>query len=499
MEKLFSLIGIFGFVGIAFAFSQHKKRIDWKLVGIGIALQFVFALVVLKTEAGKKFFEWVNHAVESLLGFTNVGSTFIFGAKVMDPSNLGFVFAVQVLPTIVFFSALMSVAYHLGIMQFVVNILSKLMVKLLGTSGAETLSATANIFVGQTEAPLLIKPYVDKMTRSELMVVMTGGFATVAGGVLAAYVALLSPHFPGIAGHLMAASIMSAPAALVMAKILVPETEEPATKGAVKIEVESKDSNAIEAAANGASEGFTLAMNVGAMLLAFIALIAMFDGILGGIGGWLGYPGFGLKTITSYLFAPLALLMGVPSADILVVGDLLGKKLVINEFVAYSELAAMLGAGAEAEHQLSGRSVVILTYALCGFANFSSIGIQIGGIGSIAPKRKGDLAQLGLIAVLGGTLACFQTATIAGVLIDEDEVQLLQSQKPAITQPGESATPPPPGVTPTPEATASAGVAPTPAPEATASPQAMLQNTSGKLSPVIPGYTGNDIFTKPSV
>jgi CNT family concentrative nucleoside transporter len=468
MGKWLSLLGIFGFVGIAYAFSRNRSKIDWKLVATGIGLQLFFAVIVLKTTPGEKFFFWVNGAVEELLGYTDKGSAFVFGEKLLDPSPAGFgsfIFAVKVLPTIVFFSALMGLLYHLGVMQFIVNIISKVMVKALGTSGAETLSASANIFVGQTEAPLLIKPYVSKMTQSELMVVMTGGFATVAGGVLAAYVALLKPFFPEIAGHLMAASIMSAPAALVMAKIIVPETEEPATKGAVKIEeVESQDANAIEAAANGAGVGLQLAMNVGAMLLAFIALIAMFNGILGFFGGFFGYPDFNLSVITSYLFAPLALLMGVPLSECLVVGDLLGKKLILNEFVAYSELATMLNSP---NNPLSGRTVVILTYALCGFANLSSIGIQIGGIGGIAPERKGDLARLGLIAVLAGTLACFQTATIAGVLITEEESRLVT------TQTAPNATPSPPI---SPNATESPPM-PEADPQATPSPDTFEEET----------------------
>ena len=461
--KLVSLLGIVGFVGIAFAFSKNRSKIDWKLVGIGIALQFIFAVLVLKTTAGKNFFSAVNTVVDKLLGFTTEGSMFIFGPKLMGGEGFGFVFAFQVLPTIIFFSSLMALLYHVGVMQVVVNFLSKIMVKALGTSGAETLSATANIFVGQTEAPLLIKPYVSKMTQSELMVVMTGGFATVAGGVLAAYVAILKPYFPDIAGHLMAASIMSAPAALVMAKILVPETEEPATKGAVKIDVETQDANAIEAAASGAGVGLSLALNVGAMLLAFIALIAMFNGILAFVGGLFGFPDLSLSLITSWLFAPLALLMGVPTDECLIVGDLLGKKLIINEFVAYSELGTMLS---QPGNQLSGRSVVILTYALCGFANLSSIGIQIGGIGGIAPERKGDLARLGLIAVLGGTLACFQTATIAGVLIDQSESQLVA--------PAETSSPmPTPSMTP----------AQSPSPNAVASPAPVMEQSEPDASP----------------
>lgn len=478
MGKLVSLLGIFGFVGIAYAFSRDRSKVDWKLVVIGIALQFAFAGIVLLTTPGRLFFEWVNQAVEKLLGFTDAGSQFIFGSLVLNPAKFGdFVFAVKVLPTIVFFSALMSLLYHLGVMQAIVNVMSKVMVKALGTSGAETLSATANIFVGQTEAPLLIKPYVSKMTQSELMVVMTGGFATVAGGVLAAYVALLKDHFPGIAGHLMAASIMSAPAALVMAKILVPETEEPATKGAVSIEVEVQDANAIEAAANGAGVGLTLAMNVGAMLLAFIALIAMFDGILGGLGGLVGFPNLSMSFITSYLFAPLAFLMGVPTNECLVVGDLLGKKLILNEFVAYSELATILSEGSG---KLSGRSVVILTYALCGFANLSSIGIQIGGIGGIAPERKGDLARLGLFAVMAGTLACFQTATIAGVFINAEDSAIISSQKqvqasptPALS-PATSATP---DAAPSPQETPADAADPTESSEETPSSEPTPEET----------------------
>ena len=447
-ERLVSLLGILGFVGIAYVFSRNRSRIDWKLVGLGILMQFVFAVLILKTTPGEKFFDWVNRAVAELLSYTDAGSRFIFGSKVLDPVLFGdYVFAVKVLPTIIFFSALMSLLYHLGVMQAIVNVISKAMVGILGTSGAETLSASANIFVGQTEAPLLIKPYVSKMTNSELMVVMTGGFATVAGGVLAAYVSLLQPFFPEIAGHLMAASIMSAPAALVMAKILVPETEEPATKGAVTIEVEQTDANAIEAAANGAGVGLQLALNVGAMLLAFIALIAMFNGMLGWVGSWFGQPDLSLSFLTSYLFAPLALLMGVPMSECLIVGDLLGKKLILNEFVAYSEMAGILNAGGG---ELSGRTVVILTYALCGFANLSSIGIQIGGIGGIAPERKGDLARLGLIAVMGGTLACFQTATIAGVLVDESESRLTRPAPAPMVSPSPSLEPLAPSPTETP-------------------------------------------------
>lgn len=312
MDRLVSLLGIFVLLGIATALSKNRKAIDWKLVGYGIMLQFIFALLVLKSPPGRWLFEKLNGMVIALLGYTDKGSAFIFGNVVMDPVQFGkpfgvpaeFVFAVKVLPTIIFFSALMSILYYLGVMQKVVEVIARSMVKLLGTSGAETLSASANIFVGQTEAPLLIKPYVDRMTNSELMVVMTGGFATVAGGVMAAYVSLLVTHFPDIAGHLMAASLMSAPAALVMAKILVPEVDEPETKGAVAIDVEVEDTNVIEAAANGASVGLTLALNVGAMLLAFIALINLADGMLSWVGGLFNFPELTFSYIFGRLFAP---------------------------------------------------------------------------------------------------------------------------------------------------------------------------------------------------
>ncbi len=421
MERLVSLLGIFVLLGIAYALSDNRKAINWRLVGAGVALQLVFAVLILKTKPGELLFAWLNDVIKKLLEFTETGSVFIFGKIVMDPSQYGeYVFAVKVLPTIIFFSALMSILYYIGVMQWIVEIIAKVMVKLLGTSGAETLSASANIFVGQTEAPLLIKPYVEKMTRSELMVVMTGGFATVAGGVMAAYVSMLVDTFPDIAGHLMAASVMSAPAALVMAKILVPETEEPMTKGHVNVDVPTTDANAIEAAANGASTGLQLALNVGAMLLAFIALINMFD------AGLSLLTGVTFSQLFGYFFAPLAFVMGVPSSDAVEIGRLLGTKIIINEFVAYLDLAELIRSG-----EVSGRSLVISTYALCGFANFSSIGIQIGGIGGIAPSRKGDLAKLGVIAVIGGTLACFQTATIAGALVGEEDVQLLK-RKPLV-------------------------------------------------------------------
>ncbi|HEY8470207.1 MAG TPA: nucleoside transporter C-terminal domain-containing protein, partial [Longimicrobiales bacterium] len=335
-------------------------------------------------------------------------------------------FAFNVLPTIIFFSSLMTVLYHLGIMQKVVQGIAWVMMRTMRTSGAETLSAAGNIFVGQTEAPLLIKPFVGTLTMSELMAVMVGGFATVAGGVMAAYVGMLVGYFPDIAGHLLAASVMSAPAALAIAKTMFPEKEEPVTRGKLRVAVESPDANVIDAAARGAAEGLTLALNVGAMLLAFIALIATINSLLGWIGdavgltAWLrdaGAIGEGqrltLEVLLGWLLAPVAWLMGVPWKDAVEVGALLGIKTVANEFLAYQQLSVMLGSGTD----LSARSVIIATYALCGFANFSSIAIQIGGIGGIAPARRSDLARIGLRAMIGGTIAAFMTATVAGIII----------------------------------------------------------------------------------
>ena len=319
----------------------------------------------------------------------------------------------SVLPTIIFFSALMSVLYHLGFMVRVVRIFSRVIARALGTSGAETLSATGNIFVGQTEAPLLVRPFLDQMTRSELHTVMVGGFATVAGGVMAAYVGMLSAHFPAIAGHLLAASIMSAPAALVIGKLMVPETETPVTGPDTRIEVEKMYSNVVEAAAGGAADGLKLCLNVGAMLLAFIALIALANGILGLVGDWVGMPGVTAEGILGVAMAPVAWLLGVPWAEASEVGTLLGIKTVVNEFVAYLGLANRLAS----DTPLSERSTIIATYALCGFANFSSIGIQIGGIGSIAPARQRELAELGIRAMIGCTLGAFMTAALAGLLV----------------------------------------------------------------------------------
>ncbi|MCK5072781.1 MAG: NupC/NupG family nucleoside CNT transporter [Bacteriovoracaceae bacterium] len=404
MERFISFIGLLVMVSIAFILSSDRKKVNWKTVGGGILLQIIFGLVILKTNLGFAVFGFAKDFFNGVLGYTNAGTNFVFGPLNNIP-KLGFIFAIVVLPTILFMSSLMSILYHIGIMQKVIHATAWVMVKVLGTSGGESLSAAANIFVGQTEAPLVVKPYISKMTKSELMALMTGGMATVAGGVLAAYVGM------GVdAGHLLAASVMSAPAALVCAKLMVPETEVSVTAGKVELNLPKTTVNLIDAAASGASDGLKLALNVMAMLLVFIALIAMLNGILGWIGGWFGYPLLSLEIITGYIFYPVAWIIGVPSQDAYTVGTLLGKKLIINEFVAYMDLQKHMAT-------LSPRATVISTYALCGFANFSSIAIQLGGIGSLAPDRRKDLAQLGVKCLIGGTLACLMTACIAGMFI----------------------------------------------------------------------------------
>jgi CNT family concentrative nucleoside transporter len=395
-------LGMLAMLAIAWALSTNRRAVNWRTVITGTALQFGFALLILRTAAGRSTFAVATEAVTAFLNFTDAGASFIFGTGFEEHY-----FAFKVLPTIIFFSSFITVLYYLGLIQWVVKGFARVMVLVMGTSGSESLSASGNIFVGQTEAPLLIRPYVGRMTHSELMAVMTGGFATIAGGVLAAYVGMGVP-----AGHLIAASVMSAPAALVMAKLMFPETEESLTKGTVKLEVERPWANVIDAAAEGAGAGLKLALNVGAMLLAFIALIAMINAGLVHVGEWFGLEGLTLQAVLGWLLRPLAFLMGVEWAEAGKVGSLLGIKTIVNEFVGYAELERMVAAG-----ELSARSEIIATYALCGFSNFSSIAIQIGGIGGIAPERKHDLARLGLRAMVAGSLACFQTATIAGMLL----------------------------------------------------------------------------------
>lgn len=422
-------------MGIAWLMSVDRKAIKWRTVGVGVALQLFFALIVLKTTPGKWMFEGARIFIAKILTFTDYGAHFVFGNLYLsDPSiaqsiaddippgglvegfsvinpatdsivGMGTIFAIHVLPTIIFFASLMAVLYHLGIMQRLVQGFAWVMSRAMGTSGAESLSAASNIFVGQTEAPFVVKPFIKTMTNSEIMAIMTGGFATVAGGVLAAYV-----RFGVDPGHLLAASVMSAPAALVMAKIMIPETGTPETGQSVKINIEKNSSNVIDAATNGATEGLKLAVNVAAMLIAFIAIVAMFNSLLGWMGGLVGIEGLSLKVLLGWIFSPLAFLMGVPWKDIVDIGYLMGVKISINEFVAYVDLVAMKGV-------ISDKAFIIGTYALCGFANISSIGIQIGGIAALVPERRADLARLGPRAMIAGALASWQTATIAGILL----------------------------------------------------------------------------------
>lgn len=413
-----SALGLVVLMGLAWLLSTDRRRINWRTVAWGLALQILFAMLVLKTTPGRWVFAQLNDLVNLLLGFQYEGAQFVFnglGVPPGQPGSLGFFFAFQVLTTIVFFSSLISILYYLGVMQVVVKAFAWIMVRTCRTSGAETLSASANIFVGQTEAPLLIKPYVGDMTRSELHCVMVGGMATVAGGVMAAFVGMLNPYFPDIAGHLIAASVMSAPAALVMAKLLLPETEHAKTLGVVEIPYKDPSVNVIDAAASGATTGLQLAFNVGAMLVAFMSLLAMANWGVMKVAGLFGHPTVGFETLLGWLFAPLAWVMGVPWQDCDVVGRLMGQKTFLNEFVAYTSLAEY--AGTHTGQPLHYRSYVIATYALCGFSNFLSIGIQIGGIGALAPERRHDLARLGLRALVGGSLACFLTACVAGMLV----------------------------------------------------------------------------------
>ncbi len=430
--RLVGVLGIAVMIGIAALLSYDRRRIDWRLVGSGLLLQVLFGLVVLKTGAGRAFFDQVGGIVTGLLGFQEQGARFVFGNLVQHTvpvgtpgpgGNLdtsagqvaatGAYFAFNVLPTIIFFSALMSVLYYLKVMQVVVKGIAYVMQKTLRTSGAETLSASGNIFLGQTEAPLLIKPFIPTMTRSELNTVMVGGFATVAGGVLAAYVGMLRGYFPDIAGHLLAASVMNAPAGLYLSKILMPETETPVTRGSLKMEVPKPGANLIEAAAGGAGQGMQLALNVGAMLMAFVALVALTNYLLGWVGGHLGQEGLTLQLLLGQVLRPIAWLIGVPWSETGYVGGLIGIKVVLNEFVAYAQFGSDLGG----RLLVSPRTTIILTYALLGFANFSSIAIQIGGIGGLAPERRSEIAGLGLRAMIAGNLAAFTSAAIAGMLV----------------------------------------------------------------------------------
>ena len=429
MAIIKGIIGILFLLGIAYLLSTHKKAIRWKTILIGLSLQFILAFGVLRVEWVKSFFNVLGGFFTAVLEFTESGSAFLFGnlINVSEPA-IGYVFAFQILPTIVFFSALTSILYYLGVVQKIVSGLAWLLTKTLKISGAESLSVAGNIFLGQTEAPLLIKAYLAKMNRSEVMLVMTGGMATVAGGVLASYVGFLGGTDPELrlsfARHLIAASVMAAPGAIIIAKLMVPQTE-PINE---KIEVSDTvvGSNALDALSNGTTEGLKLALNVGAMLLVFIAFIAMINGILTGIGDLTGmndwiaanssYSELSLESILGTIFAPLMYIIGVASEDLNLMGQLLGIKLVASEFVAYTQLAELKNMAA-AVHLTYDKSVLMATYMLCGFANFASIGIQIGGIGTIAPSQKKTLSELGFKALIAGSLASLLSATIAGMIL----------------------------------------------------------------------------------
>ena len=429
MAIIKGVIGILFLLGIAYLLSTHKKAIRWKTIFIGLSLQFILAFGVLRVEWVKSFFNVLGGFFTAVLEFTESGSAFLFGnlINVSEPA-IGYVFAFQILPTIVFFSALTSILYYLGVVQKIVSGLAWLLTKTLKISGAESLSVAGNIFLGQTEAPLLIKAYLAKMNRSEVMLVMTGGMATVAGGVLASYVGFLGGTDPELrlsfARHLIAASVMAAPGAIIIAKLMVPQTE-PIDE---KIEVSDTEvgSNALDALSNGTTEGLKLALNVGAMLLVFIAFIAMINGILTGIGDLTGindwiasnssYTELSLESILGTIFAPLMYIIGVASEDLNLMGQLLGIKLVASEFVAYTQLAELKNMAA-AVHLTYDKSVLMATYMLCGFANFASIGIQIGGIGTIAPSQKKTLSELGFKALIAGSLASLLSATIAGMIL----------------------------------------------------------------------------------
>ncbi len=425
MGRMTGLLGCALMILLAVLMSSNRKQISWRLVGFGVGLQFMFAYLVLKLQVGQDFFRIANDAIVKVLSFSNEGASFVFGNLVnsdIDVQGLegmkgvvhtGAFFAFSVLPTIIFFSALTAVLYHLRVLEWVVRGMSYVMRRTMRASGAESFSAAANIFVGQTEAPLLVKPFLGNMTKSEIMAIMTGGFANVSGGVMAAYVAVLMGYFPDIAGHLMAASIMSAPASLVFAKIMVPETGKPETLDSSGVVIEKQDANLVDAAARGTTDGLSLALNVGAMLIAFIALIAFLNWTLGVGASAIGYEGVTLQFLFGKIFAPLAWLLGVPWSDAPLVGALLGTKTSINELVAYLQMGSEIQAGAFTH----GKSVVIATYALCGFANFSSIGIQVGGLSAMAPHRRVDFAKLGLKAMIAGSLCSFQTAAMAGMLL----------------------------------------------------------------------------------
>ncbi|MCA1038118.1 NupC/NupG family nucleoside CNT transporter [Bacillus infantis] len=405
MNLLWGLFGIAVVLGIALLFSSNRKAINLRTIAGGLAIQLIFAFAVLKWNAGKKALEMLTEKVNNIVGYANEGINFLFGGLFADGTNIGMVFAFQVLPTVIFFSSLISVLYYVGIMQWVIKIIGGGLSKLLGTSKAESISAAANIFVGQTEAPLIVRPFISKMTRSELFAVMTGGLASVAGSVLIGYSLLGVPL-----EYLLAASFMAAPAGLVLAKIMIPETEQSQTDKEITIEKDTESVNVVDAAAKGASVGLQLALNIGAMLLAFIALVAMINGLIGFAGGLFGADNLSLEMILGYVFSPIAFAVGVPWSEAVQAGGYIGQKLVLNEFVAYSSFAPEIG-------NLSEKTSAIISFALCGFANISSMAILLGGLGNLAPDRRGDIAKLGFKAVVAGALASLLSAAIAGMLL----------------------------------------------------------------------------------
>jgi len=421
-------LGMFSLIVIAFLFSANKKAIDWKKVAIGISLQLLIAIGVLKVEFIQTIFELVGGVFIEILGYTKAGSEFLFAGIVGDMNKFGYIFAFQVLPTIIFFSALTSLLFYLGIIQKIVKVLAIVLSKFLGISGMESLSVAGNIFLGQTEAPLLIKAYLEKMNKSEMLLVMIGGMATVAGAVLAAYIGFLGGGDKVLelvfAKHLLAASVMAAPGAIVISKILYPQTEK--VNSDVTVSSEKIGSNILDAIANGTTEGLRLAVNVGAMLLVFVAIIAMLNGVLGWVGDITSlngiiaentaYTALSLEFILGSVFAPLMWLIGVPTVDISMMGQLLGIKLAASEFVGYIQLAELKNA-TSVTHLAFNKSIIMATYMLCGFANFASIGIQIGGIGSLAPGQRKVLSEFGMKALIGGTIASLMSATIAGMII----------------------------------------------------------------------------------
>ena len=414
MGRFTGILGLVTMLGLAYAFSTNRHAIRLKTVAWGLGLQFVFAVFVLRIEAGRQAFQKAGDVVNRLLSYAFAGSQFVFGELGKQGSHLGFYFAFQVLPTIIFIAAFFAVLYHYGIMQFIIKIAAWVMTRVMGASGAESLNVAASIFMGQTEAPLTIRPFLPDLTRSELMTVMTSGMAHVSGGIMAAYIAFgIEPK------HLLSAVIMTAPGTLLMAKMLVPETEKPKTAGRVVMSEEEErteqEENLLGAVARGTTDGLHLALNIAAMLISFLALIALANGIMGGIHNWLGSHGIfwfpeSLEKIFGVLFAPVAWVIGIPWHDCPIVGNLLGTRMVLNELVAFSILGPQRAA-------LDPRSFTIATFALCGFANLSSIGIQIGGIGALAPNKKGELARLGIRAMLAGTMANLMSASIAGMLL----------------------------------------------------------------------------------